>query len=65
MFRGINYENVKLRLLLKFDYNGVKQTASIDLNYDMFHQLEKEVIFTSLIKPLRIENVIDGAIIGV
>lgn len=57
-------QEVKLRILLKFEINGTEQVASVDLIYDKFHRTKDEVIFTTMIKPLKIIDVLDGAILN-
>ncbi len=61
--KNINYQDVKLRLILKFEDEGKEQIASLDMAYDGLHKPKNEIIFTSMVKPLKIKDVIDGAIV--
>jgi hypothetical protein len=58
-----NYKSYKIRLLIKFELNGQEKMAQIDLVYDLFHQLENEVVFISYVRPLNIIELVDGAIL--
>lgn len=59
----MSYNDVKLRLVVKYEVNGKEQSANVDLIYDKFHKPKEEVIFSTLIQPIQIKSIIDGAII--
>lgn len=59
----INLENTKLQVSLKIEHNNKEQIANLDLFYDKFHSPENEVIFTSMIIPLIIKDVVDGKVV--
>ncbi len=60
---NLDYQEAKLRLLLKIEVEGKEQIISVDLMYDMFHSPKDEVLFIVLVKPIKINEIIDGAII--
>ncbi len=62
LLKGINFQNVQLRILFKLEYNGKETVAPIDLSYDMFHKPDEEVIFTTYIKPLKVIEVVNGVL---
>tara|TARA_B100000674_G_scaffold26510_1_gene18540 strand:- start:74 stop:1570 length:1497 start_codon:yes stop_codon:yes gene_type:complete len=53
-------KKIKLRLIVKFEFEGIEKIANIDLTYDKFHRSKNEIIFTSMIKPIVIKEVLDG-----
>ena len=59
----MSYNDVKLRLVVKYEVNGKEQSANVDLIYDKFHKPKEEVIFSTLIQLIQIKSIIDGAII--
>jgi hypothetical protein len=63
MLEGLKFEDLKLRILLKFELDGTEQITRLDLTYDILHQPEEFVIFNSYIKPVHIKEIVDGAII--
>lgn len=62
-FKNLKYEETKLRLALKIKINGQEQVANIDLIYDQFHRPKDEVIFTLMIRPLAVKEVLDGILL--
>jgi len=63
MLMDVNLQNIKLQVLLRFEHNDKERIANFDLIYDKFHSPENEIIFTSMIKPLNIKDIVDGGII--
>ena len=61
--KNIDFQNTKLRVLLKFHNNGKELVAPLDLLYDRFHQPKNECLYSSRIKPVDVKGIVDGAIV--
>jgi len=63
IIRNLKHQDLKIRLVLKLEQNGKEQIANMDLIYDLYHSPENEVIFSSLIQPINIKEILDGMIV--
>lgn len=63
LLENLKYQETKLRLALKININDREQLANVDLIYDQFHKPKDEIIFTSRIKPLVVQEVLDGILL--
>ena len=48
------YQDIQFRLLLTIENEGMEQMAYVDLTYDILHQPVGEVLFSSVVKPVKI-----------
>lgn len=53
----------KLRLVATFIQNKQLRTATIDLQYDILHELTDNFIFKTMIKPIDIKEIKEGLIV--
>ena len=63
LLENLKYEETKLRLAIKININGKEQVTNVDLIYDQFHKPKDEIIFTTMIKPLAVMEVLDGILL--
>lgn len=63
VLKNINLNNTKLRILLKIEHNGNEHLTHVDLFHDNLHNPEKEAIFYTMVPPLNIKDIVDGAIV--
>ncbi len=63
LIKNLKHEEFKLLLTLRCEINGQEQVVNIGLVYDQFHRPKDEVLFTTMLKPIAIKEVLDGMLL--
>lgn len=57
---GVPLSKIYLGLIVKVLHEGQEIVATVKLDYDKFHRPEKDVIFTTYLKPIKILEVVNA-----
>lgn len=56
------YKNKKLKLLIKYNQNGIEQLSYINLEYNSIHQPKDVALFSVYTIPIEVTEILDGVL---